>query len=196
MKDKIAPILSFILATIVGLIVNEVVESLTSPLSLFFAVLFACLYIQLFFKKKKEIDKLKNLITDYEKRENQSAKRDEGEQLFYMALTQNVTNPYRYNILNRSVYEFKNPLAALLLGSCYEFGDHKELDMEKAADIFEQCLGTDSTGAVLWQLAWLYESNGIEKARKMSEKDRLAYAFELYKRSANQIGRASCRERV
>lgn len=141
--------------------------------------------------KERQVAELKSKITNistFGKEPND----DKGTRLMLMALCQKNTEPLKYKLLNESIYEYNNLMAAILLANAYKTGvknnDHIIIspDVEKAYNIYVYIESFDILGISDWELGWIFENDIIELSHKMSESERKETACEYYKKSASK----------
>lgn len=136
---------------------------------------------------KREVSKLKRDIEKLKSSYTVSPGEDKmGNNLLFMALTQDPAEPLKITMLEKAANDYRNIIAALILGNIYWHGIEKggkillEGDKEKAFQVYESISRYDNYGVSDWIIGWYYQNNYIDDSKKYSDEDRYKKAREYY----------------
>ncbi|MBR3818935.1 MAG: sel1 repeat family protein [Clostridia bacterium] len=116
----------------------------------------------------------------------------EGNKNLLMALSQNIYEPLRVELLKISAHNYHNILAALILGDIYVNGikkDGKYIVKPNIEDAYKLHLlvhNEDCSGVCDWILGWMFQNNIIGDAKKLTKAKRLEMARKYYESSADK----------
>lgn len=104
-----------------------------------------------------------------------------GNNYLFMALTQDPAEPLKVSLLEKSVHEYGNSMAAIILGSIYEYGVEKNglilrhAELDKAKELYREFAERDMSGVCDWQLGWFAQKEAFRDSIELKRKDELLY---------------------
>lgn len=102
-----------------------------------------------------------------------------GNNLLYMALTQDPAEPLKISLLEKSAHEFKNSMAAIILAYIYRYGLEKngvvviEKNLEKSFELYNEFSSLDISGVCAWQVGWHYQQKALAIKSDSKEREEL-----------------------
>lgn len=116
----------------------------------------------------------------------------DGNNLLFMALTQDLAEPLRVSLLEKSANKYNNIVSALILANLYEYGVEKDGvvllngDKEKAFEVYKALEDYDEYGVSHWMLGWYYQNNFVAEAKRLNDNERLNKAREYFETSKDK----------
>ncbi len=113
----------------------------------------------------------------------------EGIKYLLMALSQDLYEPLRIELLKRAAYDYHNLIAVIILAATYKkglVGNGKiivDKDIEEAYRLYFMICEEDQTGIIDWLLGLMYQTNQIEDAKNLSEEKRYETARKYFESS-------------
>lgn len=102
-----------------------------------------------------------------------------GNNLLFMALTQDPAEPLKVSLLEKAASEHENSMAAIILGSIYEYGIEKnglilqKGEIDKAIELYKRFAESDVSGVCDWQLGWFAQKEACLDSVGPNRKDEL-----------------------
>ena len=191
----------FWLVDIVGIIFSAAVSYFLSilgisiPITICISIilLFVMILVQLGLKYKETKIKLKeqNKKLSVKSSDIMSDSVD-GNNLLFMALTQDIAEPLKVSLLEKSANEYNNIISALILANLYDYGVEKDGvilisgDKEKAFKVYKAMEEYDEYGVSHWMLGWYYQNNLVNESKLLNDNERLTVAKKYYEVSKNK----------
>lgn len=185
--DLITNILGILFSAVLSIVLANL--GLDIYTAIFIGIILALLFVLLWLilkcqGLKKEIGVLnKKIIAQLEGFCPNDAKVDN---LLLMALTQDIAEPLKISMLEKSAKENCNIISALILGNIYEYGIEKngmiliEADREKAFELYKSIAKYDNYGVSHWMIGWYFQNNFVNEAKALSYEKRIEKAREYY----------------
>ena len=193
-KSWIKYLLEIFFSAVVSFIFSSFGFSLELSVFIGAALFLIMVIVNLFEKNDKledEVEILKKKLN--EENSNVLDEFKDGNNLLFMALTQDFAEPLRVSLLEKSAMEYKNLISALILGNIYGCGIEKDgvtlldEDKEKAFEIYKAIEPYDNYGVSQWLLGWYYQNSYVEEAKKLDDNKRLMEA-KIYYENSMQMG--------
>ena len=189
-KSWLKYILEIFFSAVVSFIFSSFGFSLELSVFIGTALFLVMVIVNLFEKNnelREELERLKKRFNE----ENSKVLDDseDGNNLLFMALTQDFAEPLRVSLLEKSATKYNNLISALLLGNIYGCGVEKDgitlldEDKEKAFEIYKAIEPYDIYGVSQWMLGWYYQNSYVEEAKKLDDNKRLMEAKIYYEKS-------------
>lgn len=186
-KFWLIDIVGILFSAIVSVVLSNLGLAIHTAICISLILLLIIVLVQLGVKCKEIKAKLEKLEKRLSKDgDNVLSDNEDGNNLLFMALTQDLAEPLRISLLEKSANKYNNILSALILGNIYEYGVEKDGivllngDKEKAFEIYKSIEKFDDYGVSHWMIGWYYQNSFVAEAKKLGENKRLAKAREYF----------------